>query len=186
MNALKFILPWRALAARLLRSRRGAAAVEFALILPVMALIYLGGMQISMAVSTYRQVDLTANTVTNLVSQYTTISASQSMPDILHASAAVMYPNAPASIVITVSLITIDKNSNATVTWSQSLNGTARTTGSSVSVPTNLKIASTTLVLGEAAFPYTAAVDFLKLGTLNLSSSIYMVPRAATTINLTT
>src|ERR1700744_4458471 len=134
MNALQFILPWRGLVARLLRNRHGAAAVEFALILPVMALIYLGGMQISMAVSTYRQVDLTANTGTNLVSQYTTISARQSIQEILKASAAVMYPNSPTSIVITVSFVTIDKNAKATVTWSQSLNGTARTTGSSVSV----------------------------------------------------
>jgi Flp pilus assembly protein TadG len=185
MNALKFILPWCSFAMRLLRNRRGAAAVEFALILPVMAMIYLGGMQISMAVSTYRQVDLTANTVTNLVSQYTTISASQSMPDILNASMAVMYPNASTSVVITVSLVTIDKNQNATVTWSQSLNGTQRTTGSTVTVPSSLKVANTTIVLGEASYPYVAAIDFLKLGTLNLSSSIFMVPRAATTINLT-
>ena len=122
MNALNFIMPLgslgRAFAVRFLRNRRGIAAVEFALILPLMAVIYLGGMQISLAVSTYRQVDLTANTVTNLVSQYTTISASQSMPDILNASAAVMYPNAASSTIITVSLITIEKNNNATVTWS--------------------------------------------------------------------
>ena len=172
-------------ATRLARSRRGIAAVEFALLAPVMAGVYLGGMQISLAVSAYRKVDLTANTVTNLVAQYTTISASQSMPDILNASAAVMYPNAASSTIITVSLITIDKNNNATVTWSKSLNGTARATGSTVTVPGTLDAANTTVVLGEASFAYVPGIDFLKLGTINLSSSIFMIQRASTVIKLT-
>jgi len=60
--------------ARFLRADEGLSAVEFALLLPVMLIFYLGGVQVSMAVSTYRLVNLTANTVTNLVAQYTTIS----------------------------------------------------------------------------------------------------------------
>jgi Flp pilus assembly protein TadG len=177
--------------ARLLRADDGLSAVEFALLLPVMAVFYLGGVQISMAVSTYRLVDLTANTVTNLVSQYTTISAGAQMPDILSAATQVMYPaslndpNVAKNIKVVVSLIAIDKNGNATVTWSQTLNGTARSIGSKVTVPTSMDIANTNIVLGETTYAFTAPVDFLKLGTINLSSALYMVPRASTTINLT-
>jgi Flp pilus assembly protein TadG len=185
MSPLKFLKPLQRFAVRLARSCRGIAAVEFALLAPVMAGVYLGGMQISLAVSAYRKVDLTANTVTNLVAQYTTISASQTMPDILNASVQVMYPNPASSTVVTVSFITIDKNGKATVTWSKSLNGTARATGSTVTVPGTLDAPSTTVVLGEASFAYVPAIDFLKLGTFNLSSSIFMIPRAATVINLT-
>jgi Flp pilus assembly protein TadG len=185
MSPLKLLRPLHRLAARLAHSRRGIAVVEFALLAPVMAGVYLGGMQISMAVSAYRKVDLTANTVTNLVAQYTTISASQTMPDILNASVQVMYPNAAASTVVTVSFVTIDKNGNATVTWSQSLNGTARTVGSKITVPGTLDAANTTVVYGETSFAYVPTIDFLKLGTINLSSSIFMIPRAATVINLT-
>lgn len=165
---------------------RGLSAVETALLLPVMLMVYLGTAEVTMAVSTYRQVDLAANTVTNLVSQYTTISASSQMPDILNASTQVMYPNTPANVKVVVSLITVNaKGTSATVTWSQALNGTARTVGSSVALPSSLMVANTSVVLGETTYPYNAAVDFLNLGTINLSSSIYMVPRASTTINLT-
>lgn len=101
--------------ARFARAEGGLSAVEFALLLPVMLIFYLGGVQVSMAVSTYRLVDLTANTVTNLVAQYTTISASAQMPDILAAATQVMYPakaNDPSvstNIKVVVSLIAIDR-----------------------------------------------------------------------------
>jgi Flp pilus assembly protein TadG len=177
--------------ARFSRADDGLSAVEFALLLPVMLIFYLGGVQVSMAVSTYRLVDLTANTVTNLIAQYTTISASAQMPDILAAAAQVMYPaqandsNVAKNIKVVVSLIAIDKNGKATVTWSQTLNGTARSVGSVVTVPTSMDIANTNVLLGETSYNFTAPIDFLNLGTLNLSSSLYMVPRASTTINLT-
>jgi Flp pilus assembly protein TadG len=179
--------------ARFRRAEDGLSAVEFALLLPVMAMFYLGGVQISMAVSTYRLVDLTANTVTNLIAQYTTISKSAQMPDILSAATQVMYPaslndpNVAKNIKVVVSLISIDKNGNATIAWSQTLNGTARSVGSSVTVPPSMITAgtATNILLGETTYAFNAPVDFLKLGTLNLSSSLYMVPRASTTINLT-
>jgi len=177
--------------ARLARADAGLSAVEFALLLPVMLVFYLGGVQISMAVSTYRLVDLTANTVTNLVAQYTTISQSSQMPDILSAATQVMYPakaNDPAiatKVKVVVSLISIDKNNNATVAWSVTLNGTARAKGSSVTVPASMNIANTNIVLGETSYAFDPPIDFLNLGTINLSSSLFMVPRASTTINLT-
>lgn len=175
----------RQAALRLIVERRGIAAVEFALLLPLMLMLYVGGNELSAAFSTYRLVDLTANTVTNLVSQYTTISASEQMPDILNAATQVMYPLPSADVQVVVSLIAIDKNGKATVSWSQTLNGTARPTGQVVTVPSSLDIANTSLVLGETTYVYQPAIDFLKLGTFDLYSSIYMVPRASTTINLT-
>jgi Flp pilus assembly protein TadG len=164
--------------------QRGFAAVEFALILPFMLLLYLGSVELTQGIMIDRQVALTADTVTNIVAQYTTISASQQLPDILNASAQIFEPNpsAPASVV--VSLIAIDSAGNATVSWSQALNGTPLTKGQSISVPSNLDIPNTTLVYGQAGYAYTPWFDFLGIGTLNLSSSVYMSPRASSTINL--
>lgn len=184
INPRKPIARLRQAARRLIVERRGIAAVEFALLLPLMLTLYVGGNELSQAFSTYRLVDLTANTVTNLVSQYSTISASLQMPDILNAAEEVMYPLPSADVQVVVSLISIDANKKATVTWSQTLNGTARPTGQTVTVPSSLDIANTTLVLGETTYVYKAAIDFLKLGTFDLYSSIFMVPRASTTINL--
>jgi Flp pilus assembly protein TadG len=165
--------------------QRGGAAVEFAFILPVMLMLYLGSVETCQMISIYRLVNLTTSTVTNLVAQYTTISASQTMPDILNASVQVLYPNPSSNAALVVSCITIDANRNATIAWSQTLNGTARTVGQAVTVPAALDIANTTVILGETTYSYTPPLDFLNFGPFSLYSSIYMLPRASTTINLT-
>lgn len=165
--------------------RRGVSAVEFALILPVMLLLYLGGFEVLQGIAINRMVALTAQTVTNLVSQYTTISTSSQMPDILNAATQVLTPYPVANAVVVVSCITIDSSGKATVSWSQAKNGTARTVGTVITVPAALDTPNTTLILGETTYSYTPAIDFMHLGTLKLYSQDYMFPRAATTINLT-
>jgi Flp pilus assembly protein TadG len=175
---------WSSRLRRGFADQRGMAAVEFALILPFMLLLYLGSVELTQGIIVDREVAMTADTVTNIVAQYTTISASQQLPDILNASAQIFSPNPSSAATVVVSLITIDGSGNATVTWSQALNGTALTKGQSITIPSNLDIANTTLVFGQATYAYTPWFDYLGIGTLNLSSQVYMSPRASSTINL--
>ena len=186
MTAMRAFLlqPWSSRLRRYGADQRGMAAVEFALILPFLLLLYMGSVELTQGIMIDRQVALTADTVTNIVAQYTTISASQQLPDILNASAQIFSPNPSSPATVTVSLITIDSSGNATVTWSQTLNGTALTKGAPITIPTNLDIANTTLVYGQATYAYTPWFDFMGIGTLKLSSSVYMSPRASSTINL--
>ena len=149
------------------------------MLLPFMLLLYLGSFEISQAVAIKRQVALTASTVANIVSQYATISATNDLPDILGASAVVLTPYSSSHAVVTVSVIGIDANGKATVTWSQSLHGTARTVGATVTLPASLDVPNTSLVFGETTYAYTPIMDFMKMGTVNLYSSVYMLPRSS-------
>jgi len=167
------------------KANQGVAAIEFALTLPFLLILCFGGVEIMDGVTLDRQVSLIATTVANIVTQYTSISASTQMQDILNASAQIMQPYTTSNAGIVVSLVSIDGGGHATVTWSQALNATARTAGSNVSVPSALATPNTTLVLSEASYAYTPVFDFIHTGTLHLAHSIYMVPREATTINLT-
>ncbi|MDA8049942.1 MAG: pilus assembly protein [Rhodospirillales bacterium] len=170
--------------ASLRRDCAGLAAVEFALVLPIMLLLYFGIVEFTQAITVDRLVGLTAETVTNLVTQYTTISASTQMPDILDASKQVLAPYSSASATVVVSCITVDSNGNATVAWSQALNGTARTAGQPFTLPAAFDIPSTSVIFGEVTYPFTPLFDYLNLGSIDLYASVYMVPRDATTINL--
>jgi Flp pilus assembly protein TadG len=166
--------------------RGGLAAVEFALLLPFMLLLYLGSFEICQAISVKRQVALTASTVANIVTQYASISATNDLPDILNASVTVLTPYPSTNAVVTVSLIGVNSSGNATVTWSQSLHGTPRQVGQSVSLPSGLNVPNTNLVLGETTYPYAPLMDFMHMGTISLYSSIYMLPRSTSgTIILT-
>lgn len=179
----------RRLALRLKRfgvAQSGIAAVEFALILPFMCLLYLGGFEVMDEISTRRQVALTASTVAEIVSQYSTISQSQTMPGILAASKSVLTPFAASNAVVIVTCITIDNTGKATVAWSQAQNGTGHTVGSTVSLPAALDVPNTTVIWGETSYSYTPLIDYLHFGTKTIYSSIYMLPRQPGTIILTT
>ena len=139
---------------RLTSAKDGIAAVEFALILPMMLALFLGAVQVTQAVAIKRLVVLTASTVANLVTQYPSISASATMPDILNASKWVLTPYPNTNAVITVSLITIDSSGTAKVTWSQALNGSARAAGQTMALPAALDVPSTSLILGETNYGY--------------------------------
>ena len=56
------------------------------------------------------------------------------MPDILGASTAVLSPYPSSNALVRVSYITVDSHGVATVSWSQSTNGTALTTGAVVTL----------------------------------------------------
>jgi Flp pilus assembly protein TadG len=170
---------------KFVRDRGGLAAVEFALTLPFLLLIYFGGVELTQGVMLNRQVALTSTTIATIVSQYTTISASTQLSDILAASTQILAPYGSGTPKVVVSLVTIDANGNATVTWSQTLNGTARVAGAPVTVPVDLDIANTTLIWSETTYAYAPVFDFMGVGPFNLYASIYMVPRESTTINLT-
>jgi Flp pilus assembly protein TadG len=169
---------------RFQRDRSGIAAVEFALLVPFLLTLYLGTVELTQGVILNRKTTLAAETIGNIVAQYTTISQSSQLPDILAATNQIFapYSTTPASVLITC--INIDANGNATVAWSQGTNATARVVGSTITLPTALDVASTTVLLSEASYSYTAPFDFLHLGAIKLYSPIYMSPRASTTINL--
>jgi len=172
--------------ARFRAARRGLAAIEFAIVAPFIVVLYLGGVEIAQAIAIKRMVSLTASTVANIVTQYQSISQSQTMPDILNASTAVLTPYPSANAMVRVSYVSVDSGGNATVSWSQAKNGSALTNGQKITLPTALAIPNSTLVFGETSYTYKPTNDFLHFGTFNLYSSVYMFPRSQSgTIALT-
>ena len=169
----------RDLPRRLARHSGGLAAIEFAILLPLMLLIYLGCFEITSAVAVQRLVTLTASTVANVVTQYASISQSQVLPDIFSASTSVLTPYPAANAKVTVSDVAIDGAGNATIKWSQASTGTGHVPNSAVTISAAFRIPNTQVVWGETTYAYTPTFDFLHIGTLNLYSSVYMMPRSS-------
>jgi Flp pilus assembly protein TadG len=170
---------FRRIVAEFIGDRRGIAIVEFALILPILVLLYFGSVEISQAINVKRVTDLSASTIANLVSQYPSISISQTMPDILNAATAVLTPYPVANATVTVTCINIDAAGNATVAWSQSLNGKGLTVGNKMTLPAAFSLPNTSVIMGASTYTFNPVLDWLHFGTFNLTSSVYMFPRAA-------
>ena len=158
------------------RDARGVSAVEFALLLPMMIALYLGGVEISSGVSIQRKVTLTAGTVANLTAQSTTLVTAD-VSNILNASTSILSPYSTTDATATVSCIAIDSTGRAKVSWSVTKGGTARTAGSVVTIPTALAVPSTQLIFSEVSYPYRPIVGYTITGTLTLADKMYMSPR---------
>jgi Flp pilus assembly protein TadG len=172
-----FLSRWR----HLYRDRRGVAAVEFALILPVMLAVYLGGIQIGEGFAINIKVTEVAHSVADIAAQYISIDNAD-MSGILNASAQIIAPYPPGNIVVTVSEVTTNSKGVATVTWSDSLNGTARTVGTTITLPTSLQIANISLILGEVSYTYTPVIGYVVAGSFVLSDSYYLCPRLSNSV----
>ncbi len=168
--------------ARFSQDQRGVSAVEFAMLLPLMITLYLGTVEISQGVGIDRKVTLVTRTVADLAAQVSSINNAD-MTNLLTASSAVIAPYDNSKLKVTVSLVAIDANGSAKISWSDTLNGTKRTVGSTVTLPAALNVASTSLIWSEVSYSYTPTIGYVVTGTLNLSDQIYMRPRLSDTIS---
>lgn len=167
---------------RFVNERHGVAAVEFALILPVMVLMYVGTVELTNAISVNRKVVATASTVGDLTAQASNIDDT-SMSGILDASAAVMEPYSSSPLKLRVTQVVVDATGKATVGWSSARNMTAFTKGSSFSgLPTGLKTPSTYLIYSEVNYGYVSPIGQFIQGTLTLSESFYLRPRVGSCV----
>jgi Flp pilus assembly protein TadG len=181
MNSIVDRLCLSQLLARFARDRRGVSAVEFAMLLPLMITLYLGAVEVSQGIGIDRKVTLTTRTVADLASQVSSINNAD-MSNMLTASAAVIAPYDTSKLQVTVTAVNVDSNGVAKVAWSDTLGGTKRAEGSTVTLPAALNVANTTLIWSEVAYSYTPAIGYVITGTLNLSDQIWMRPRLSETV----
>jgi Flp pilus assembly protein TadG len=166
------------------RDPAGTAAAEFALILPIALFLFTGTITFGNAIYIDRKVTLTARTVTDLVTQYSSM-ASSDVQTVLGASSAIIAPYSAANVVVTVSEVQTDASGKPTITWSQSLNGTKRPVGQAVTLPATIDAANVTYIWGEVSYSYTPAIGYLVSGTMTLHDQTYMAPRISTNIPCT-
>jgi len=173
-----------ALLRRFAADQRGVSAVEFAILLPLMLTMYLGGVEISQAVSADRKTTLVAHTVGDLTAQASNVTSAD-MTNVLNAAAAVAYPFSASNLQVTVTAVCINSaGTQATVLWSKTLNGTARTGVVTSSIPSALMVANTSLIWGEARYSYRPTIGWTITGTLNLSDKFFLRPRLSNSVTL--
>src|SRR5580704_9373645 len=102
---------------RFARDRDGVSAVEFAIILPFMLTLYLGGVELGDGLAIKFKTTLAARTVTDLASQYVSINGT-SMQNILGAASTVLQPYSTSGVVVTLTELTVNSSGKGVVQWS--------------------------------------------------------------------
>lgn len=136
------------------RDRQGVGAIEFAIIAPVLLLLYLGALELTIGLSVTKRASRASASVSDIVTRNSSTSktALNAMPNV---AAAILAPYGVRGLTLKVSGIQIDASSNAKIAWSWSKDGTTPyATGIAVTLPTDLNQANSFLVRTELTIPY--------------------------------
>ncbi len=164
------------------RDRSGVSAVEFALILPIMLVLYLGGFEVSEAVIINHKVTHSTSVLGDLVAQTDAINDAE-MQSILDAVSTVISPYPMDDLTIIVSQIAIDNTGNATIDWSEARYTTALAEGTPVVLPAGLVRNNTCLIMAEVHYAYTPTFGkVLTGGVIDLGEVFYLRPREGTCV----
>ena len=175
-------------AARLLRDKRGVAAVEFAIIVPLMLVMFFGTVEFSSAVAVDRKVSMTVQSLADLASRYTSIGDTDVSNFAIIANA-MLTPYSSSPLQTTITEIYIDPSTGvARAQWSKG--SSPRAVSSTVPVPANLIardssnniITGQYLIFSEASYVYTPAVGYVMRTSVTLSDKSYMRPRLSTCV----
>ena len=171
------------------RDRSGVAAIEFAMIVPIMVMLFLGTVEFSQALTADRRVAQMASTTADLVAQYDTLSVAQ-VNNIFKISKSLLLPYPTTSLTISVTNLSKTGTSTPSGDWSQDLTGASPYLGTySTPVPAGLLIdqtagVKTCVVMAEVKYTFKPIVGYF-LSPVNgvaLAEKFYLKPRKSTCV----
>jgi len=164
------------------RDRRGASAVEFAIVAPLMLALYVGVVEISEGVAADRKVTLTSGTLANVTAQAQTLTTT-SINNILDASIAIMSPYT-GTISAKISCLKIDAGGVAKVAWGAANTGTSpHSVGDVITIPADLAVPNSSVVFSEVSYLYIPVTGYvpgwshISAEGITLSDRMIMTPR---------
>jgi Flp pilus assembly protein TadG len=175
----KISLRVRELISGLSRDASASAAVEFAVIVPVMMTLLFGVVDFSAGIAVDRKVTLAARTLSDLTSQSSSVTDTD-LANFTITTRAIMTPYPSGLLNSTVSELYVDNSLTAKVKWSK---GSApRALNSVVVLPASLQIAGTYLIYAEANYTYTPSVAYVMKSAITLSDVTFTRPRQSTCV----
>lgn len=188
------MLPWR----RFRRDRRGVAAVEFALIVPLLLALYLGTMEVSNGVSLNKRVARAASNVADLVAQQDQVTRAQ-LHAIMDVGESVLFPYNADNPRITIVGVDVDDDhaQGGKVVWSRRLQKSGNHTrpfarNSDIRVPNRLRVDDSFLIMARVDVTYLPIVTWVtdrgpdgRPTGIRLTETFWLQPRLVERIDCT-
>jgi Flp pilus assembly protein TadG len=172
---------------RFARDLRGVAAVEFALIAPLMLTIFFGTVELATGLAVDRKVTLVSRSLSDLVAQATAVNDAD-LTNVFNAATAIMTPYAASPMAAKITAVSIDGSGKATVAWSKSWTTAGMTSGYSggtvvtSSIPAGLIVNNTQLIWSEVTYAYTPTIGYVVKSMITLTDKFYARPRQSTSV----
>jgi len=169
----------------IIQAEEGAVMIEFAIILPIMVMLFLGMVEFGEAFTVDRKLTSAASTVSDLVAQGPKITPAE-LSDIADVAEEIIKPYRLQNFALVISSVQADANNNAVVRWSyaEGTGATARAQGSSVTLPLGLTEPNSSVILTETTYQFTPSVGMFLTGVIGLNSQAYFRPRVTRVVML--
>jgi Flp pilus assembly protein TadG len=165
---------------RFARSRRGVAAVEFALILPVMLTMFLGSQELSAGITVDQKVTIIAGTIGDLVARSKDNITTATLNDYYKAADDIIAPQSTTGLTEVVTLLQVASDGTAKTCWSAGYNGgTARTSKQSYPLPAAMGTIAkgSYVIMSEATYSYTPLLGLFFTQPFPLYHQNFYMPR---------
>lgn len=167
------------LIARLRQDRRGASAIEFAIIAPMMILCWFGMVETGAAITAGRRTNHASAALADLVAQKNQVSDAD-LNDSFEAAAEMMAPMDTAPLKLKVTSVTRDILGRNVVDWSKGKGLSADSPGAVIGdIPPGVLVdPGDSVIVGRAEYPFVPASKQVIQMDLTYKDVAYMKPRA--------
>lgn len=155
----------------------GISAVEFALIAPLMVLIYCGCIELSFMMVLDRKVTSSAATLGDLVARASTVD-DEDLDDIIQASRMIFQPEPIAEARLRISSL-YDDEGTIRVAWSDAQNLQPYDEDEVIAVPDDLVPDGGSVIYSEVEYDYESTIGYLFTTKKTLADEFYLRPRRA-------
>jgi Flp pilus assembly protein TadG len=176
------------------RNERGVAAVEFALIVPVMGLMFIGAVELSQAITVDRRVTQVSSSTADLVARAEKQISQAEIADIMKVGGYIFEPYSQDPVKIVLRNVSSSPSDAKTTkqSWTCTYAGLGQTmacqcTNTSFALPDNLVTTNDSVVVSEVSYSYKPLIfDYFMSraaggtssdGVYTLADTIYLKPR---------
>ena len=171
---------WRGIRA-IWYNEKGVSAVEFALIAPLMVLIYFGFIELSLLMRVDQRVSSTASSLGDLTARLVTASDAD-MQELFNAASVTMQPYTAETARMRITSVVDNGNGETRVAWSDGYNIVAYTPDTLITVPNGLVPSPGSVIVAEVEFEYESTLGVVLDSSQTLKDVFYLRPRRVTQI----
>lgn len=159
---------------RFARENKGVAALEFAIIAPLLMVpLLLGSVDLIDVMGANKRAQNAAASLADVVARDTEISNAE-LSGLWAGLNILMYPNNPGSMEIRITSISIVNASTARVVWSEGHGGmSARQAGTTVALDSRMMTVGTSIIMVESVYKYDAPLGFLFQNQVRMTHNAY-------------
>lgn len=164
----------------------GVASIEFAMVVPLMVMMFVGTVELSQAITVDRRVNQVASSTADLIARTktTTVSDLNGTMDVID-ELMKPYSHTPLKLTITNVIASTSDETNTVVCWSHNYQGGVGnySQGSSFTLPTGVVEKGESVLVAEISYTYTPLIfSYFITGAVDFTDTFYLKPRLSSSI----